>query len=58
MLVDLVTSNRQPPGFAPWLLAYVVLAAGTEAVARLTRHRALRAGNHGTPPAGLPGRTR
>lgn len=38
VLADLATTNRQPPGFAPWLIAYVVLAVGAQA-AGLVRHR-------------------
>jgi hypothetical protein len=49
VLLDLVGENRQPPGFTPWLLGYVVLAVAAEATGRLTRRPGLPAGDYGDP---------
>lgn len=38
VVADLATTNRQPPGFVPWLIVYVVVAVGAQA-AGLDRHR-------------------
>ncbi|MCR6487212.1 hypothetical protein M8542_30725 [Amycolatopsis sp. OK19-0408] len=50
VLTDLVTTHRQPPGFAPWLLGYAALAVALQVVGALAdrRHRvALPAGHYG-----------
>ncbi|WP_328612541.1 hypothetical protein OHS18_24515 [Amycolatopsis sp. NBC_00355] len=52
VLVDLVTTHRQPPGFAPWLAGYVVLAIALQVVGVLVSRRrrpALPAGDYGVP---------
>jgi hypothetical protein len=41
VIADLATTNRQPHEFTPWLIGYVVLAAGTQ-VAGLITHRRRR----------------
>ncbi|MFD8492507.1 hypothetical protein [Amycolatopsis sp. NPDC059657] len=35
LVLDLLTSNRQPPEFTWWLVAYMVLAVGTSAISAL-----------------------
>ncbi|SDX35564.1 hypothetical protein SAMN05421504_1021137 [Amycolatopsis xylanica] len=39
VLIDLVTTHRQPPEFTWWLLGYAVLAFGTSAISALTYWR-------------------
>jgi hypothetical protein len=62
--VDFMFDDRQPPGFAIWLVAYAVLAFGTQSagfVAHRRRYRSLPPGYYGapvpvagTPPAEIP----
>jgi hypothetical protein len=52
VLLDLTTSNRQPPGFGPWLLGYVLLAVGIQVIGALVYQRrrpALPDGRYGQP---------
>jgi hypothetical protein len=51
VLFDLLTSNRQPHEFTGWLVVYVALALGTQAIGVLVqwRHRALPPGYYGSP---------
>lgn len=56
VLLDLTTTNRQPPGFGPWLLAYVGLAIALQVAGALFHRRrrpALPDGHYGEP---LPAR--
>lgn len=43
VLIDLVTTHRQPPGFAPWLVAYAGLAVALQIVGAVAdrRHRTM-----------------
>jgi hypothetical protein len=43
VLLDLVTTHRQPPGFAPWLVAYAALAVVLQLVGALAGRRRLPA---------------
>ncbi len=52
VLVDLVTTQRQPPGFAPWLVGYATLAIAlqiTGALRTRRRPRVLPDGDYGVP---------
>ncbi|MEV6646140.1 hypothetical protein [Amycolatopsis sp. NPDC051371] len=56
VLLDLVTTHRQPPGFTSWLLGYVLLAVGIQVIGALVHQRrrpALPDGHYGEP---LPAR--
>jgi hypothetical protein len=56
VLLDLVTTNRQPPGFASWLAGYVGLVIALQAVGAFVHRRrrpALPDGHYGEP---LPAR--
>jgi hypothetical protein len=56
VLVDLVTTHRQPPGFAPWLVGYAALAIALQIVGGLLgrwRRPVLPGGGYGIP---LPAR--
>ncbi|GHG42521.1 MULTISPECIES: hypothetical protein [Amycolatopsis] len=48
VLFDLVTTQRQPPGFAPWLLGYAALAIALQIAGRW-RRPALPDGDYGVP---------
>jgi hypothetical protein len=52
VLTDLITTHRQPPGFALWLVGYVVLAIALQVVGALVHHGrrpALPDGDYGEP---------
>jgi hypothetical protein len=52
VLLDLVTTHRQPPGFAPWLAGYAALAIALQIAGGLAARRrrpALPAGDYGVP---------
>ncbi|MEA5362934.1 hypothetical protein VA596_25620 [Amycolatopsis sp., V23-08] len=54
VLTDLVTTHRQPPGFAPWLAGYAALAIALQVVDAIIHGRrrpALPDGNYGVPSA-------
>ncbi|MFJ1766826.1 hypothetical protein ACIOD2_41310 [Amycolatopsis sp. NPDC088138] len=57
ILLDLLTTHRQPPGFAPWLAGYAALAIALQAVGAIIHRRrrtALPDGDYGRPlPAPL-----
>ncbi|MBE1500903.1 putative membrane protein YedE/YeeE [Amycolatopsis lexingtonensis] len=58
VLFDLLTTNRQPPGFGPWLIGYAGLALALQLVGSL-RHRRRRPvlppGDYGVPLPAQPG---
>jgi hypothetical protein len=59
VLVDLVTTNRQPHEFTMWLVVYVALAVGTQLIGWVVhwrRYRTLPPGYYGAPvpPVGVP----
>jgi hypothetical protein len=52
VLLDLVTTNRQPPGFTPWLAGYAGLVIALQAVGAFVHRRrrpALPDGHYGEP---------
>lgn len=52
VLIDLVTTRRQPPGFTPWLVGYAVLAITLQVIGALLGRRrrpALPDGDYGVP---------
>jgi hypothetical protein len=52
VLLDLLTTHRQPHEFTLWLAVYAALAAGTQLAGRLAhrrRHRTLPLGYYGSP---------
>jgi hypothetical protein len=61
VLTDLVTTHRQPPGFAPWLAGYAALAIALQAVGAIIHRRrrpTLPDGDYGVPsPDPLSART-
>ncbi|WIX85535.1 hypothetical protein [Amycolatopsis sp. DG1A-15b] len=62
VLVDLITTHRQPPGFAPWLIGYAVLAIALQIVGGvfdLRRRPVLRGGGYGIsrPARAVAGRS-
>jgi hypothetical protein len=58
VLTDLITTHRQPPGFAPWLVGYAVLAVALQVVSGLVlgrRRPRLPDGDYGVPLPAQPG---
>ncbi|WP_370968679.1 hypothetical protein [Amycolatopsis sp. cg9] len=58
VLIDLLTGNRQPPGFGPWLIGYAGLALALQLVGGLRHWRrrpALPPGGYGVPLPAQPG---
>ncbi|MFI5591498.1 hypothetical protein ACIA5G_41055 [Amycolatopsis sp. NPDC051758] len=52
VLMDLITTHRQPPGFALWLIGYVMLAIALQIVGKVIHWRrrpALPDGHYGEP---------
>ncbi|KDN17583.1 hypothetical protein DV20_35230 [Amycolatopsis rifamycinica] len=53
VLTDLITTHRQPPGFAPWLIGYAVLVLALQIAgafaARRRPHPPLPDGDYGVP---------
>ncbi|WP_439383664.1 hypothetical protein [Amycolatopsis lexingtonensis] len=61
VFIDLLTTNRQPPGFGPWLIGYAGLALALQLVGGLRHWRrrpVLSPGDYGVPLPAQPGPTR